>query len=59
MRKITGSGESTNDSGYKQGSNGLLQTGGGQSYSLGGGGIKEQITQKVCEQILQHAKSLL
>jgi hypothetical protein len=59
MKKMTGSGESTNDSGYKQGSNGILQTGNGQTYSLGGGGIKEQITQKVCDQILQHAKSLL
>jgi Protein of unknown function (DUF2501) len=49
----------SNDSGYRQGSSGLLQTGSGQGYSLGGDGIKAQITQKVCEQVLQHAKSLL
>lgn len=60
MSKMAGSGQSASDSGFKAGSNGLLQTGNGQSYSLSGaGGIKEQITQKLCEQVLQHAKSLL
>lgn len=60
VSKITGSGQGTNDSGYKAGSSGLLQTGGGQSYSLGGGdGIKQQVTHKVCDLVLQHAKSLL
>jgi hypothetical protein len=56
MNKVTGR---SNDNGYQQGSNGLLQTGNGQSYSLGGDGIKSQITQKVCDQVLQHAKSFL
>ena len=59
MSKMTGSGETTNDSGYKAGSSGLLQTGNGQNFSLGGGGVKAQVTQKVCDQVLQHAKSLL
>jgi Protein of unknown function (DUF2501) len=59
MSKVTGSGKSTNDSGFQDGSQGLLQTGNGQSYGLGGGGIKAEITQKVCDQVLQHAKSLL
>jgi hypothetical protein len=59
MSKVTGSGKSTNDSGFQEGSRGLLQTGNGQSYGLGGGGIKAEITQKVCDQVLQHAKSLL
>jgi hypothetical protein len=56
LGKVSGK---SNDSSYKQGSNGLLQTGNGQSYSLGGSGIKAQITQKVCDQVLQHGKSLL
>jgi hypothetical protein len=56
LSKVTGQSE---NSGYKQGSSGLLQTGAGQNYSLGGDGIKAQITQKVCDQVLQHAKSLL
>ncbi|HEY4041019.1 MAG TPA: DUF2501 domain-containing protein [Rhodopila sp.] len=59
MSKLSGSGKSPNDSGFQEGSHGLLQTGNGQGYSLGGSGIKAQITQKVCDQVLQHAKSLL
>ena len=59
MSKVTGSGNGANDSGFQAGNNGTLNTGNGQSYSLGGGGIKAQITQKICDQILQHAKSLL
>lgn len=47
------------DSQFKAGSNGLLQTGQGQNFGLGGGGLKAQITQKVCDLVLQHAKSLL
>ncbi|HQT80374.1 MAG TPA: DUF2501 domain-containing protein [Rhodopila sp.] len=59
LSKVTGSGQGTNDSGYQAGNNGLLQTGNGQNYSLNGGGIKQQLTQKVCDMVLQHAKSLL
>ena len=60
MRKATGSpAQAVNDPGYKAGSNGLLQTGNGQNFSLGSGGLKAQITQKVCDQILAHGKSLL
>ena len=47
------------DSQFKAGSNGLLQTGQGQNFGLGGGGLKAQVTQKVCDLVLQHAKSLL
>jgi hypothetical protein len=59
MSKVTGSGKSTNDSGFQEGSQGMLHTGNGQSFGLGGDGIKAQITKKVCDQVLQHAKSLL
>jgi hypothetical protein len=59
MSKVTGSGHGTNDSGYQSGSKGVLDTGNGQGFSLGGGGIKAQVTQKVCDQVLQHAKSML
>ena len=60
VSKVTGSKQGSNDSGYKAGSSGLLQTGSGQSYSLGGGdGMKQQMTHKVCDLVLQHAKSLL
>lgn len=56
LGKVTGH---SNDSGYREGSNGTLQTGNGQGYSLGGDGIKAQMTQKVCDQVLQHAKTFL
>jgi hypothetical protein len=56
LGKVSGQ---SNDSGYREGSSGMLQTGSGQGYSLGGDGIKAQITQKVCDQVLQHAKSFL
>jgi hypothetical protein len=59
MSKVTGSGKGTNDSGFHDGTQGLLNTGNGQSFGLGGDGIKAQITKKVCDQILQHAKSFL
>jgi hypothetical protein len=60
MSKVTGSGRGTNDTGFKAGNAGVLDTGNGQSYNLGGGGgVKEQLTHKVCDQVLQHAKSLL
>ena len=59
LSKVTGSGQGTNDSGYRAGSNGVLQTGNGQDYSLSGNGIKQQAAQKVCDMVLQHAKSLL
>ena len=59
VSKVTGSGQGTHDSGFQSGDKGLLQTGNGQSFSLGGSGAKEQVTRKVCDLVLQHAKSLL
>jgi hypothetical protein len=59
VSKVTGSGQGANDSGFKAGNSGVLQTGNGQSFSLSGSGVKEQVTQKVCDMVLQHAKSLL
>ena len=56
--KVTGSGQGANDSGFKAGDSGILETGDGQNFSLGGG-AKEQVTHKVCDLVLQHAKSLL
>ena len=58
LSKSTGS-SNTHDSSFTSGSNGILQGGSGQNFSLGGGGIKQQITQKVCDMALQHGSSLL
>ena len=52
------------DSGFASGASGALQTGHGSTFDLaggggGGGGLKAQATHKVCDLVLQHAKSLL
>ena len=52
-------GNTTRSSQFESGDKGILQTGNGQSASLGGGGLKGQMTQKVCDQVLKHAKSLI
>jgi hypothetical protein len=59
LSKVTGSGQGASDSGFKAGNSGMLQTGAGQDYGLGGSGVKAQVTQKVCGMVLDHAKSLL
>jgi Protein of unknown function (DUF2501) len=56
--KITGGGHNPPGNQYQSGSNGLLETGNGNNFSLGGGGIKDQATKKVCDLVLSHAKSL-
>lgn len=59
VSKFSGSDKETQDSSFQSGNNGTLQTGTGQGFSLGGSGVKEQVTRKVCDLVLQHAKSLL
>ena len=56
-RQLTGSADERR-SAFKAGSGGLLETGGGQTFGLGGG-IKEQVTEQVCDLVLKHAQSLL
>ena len=52
-------GGETKGSQFAAGNRGQLETGSGQSYGLGGGGIKARVTDKVCGMVLQHAKSLI
>jgi hypothetical protein len=59
LNKVTGSSRGATDSQFDAGNKGLLETGQGQSFALGGGGIKAQMTHKVCDLVLQHAKSML
>ena len=56
LSQVTGGGS---NSSFQAGSGGLLETGGGQNFSLGGGGLKQEIVQQVCNQVLAHAQSLL
>jgi hypothetical protein len=58
VNKVTGGSHNAPDSQFQSGSSGILETGNGNSFSLGGG-IKEQATKKVCDLVLSHAKSLL
>ena len=59
LGKVTGSNQGATDSGFRAGNSGLLETGQGQSFGLGGGGIKSQVTRKLCNLVLQRAKSML
>lgn len=47
------------DSGYLSGAMGILQTGGGNSVDLSGGGLKKAAAQQACDVVLQQAKSFL
>jgi len=47
------------DSGYLAGLQGLLNGSDGKSVDLSGGGLKEELTRKACDQVLKHAKSFL
>lgn len=60
LSKFTGSAaDPTANANFTSGSNGVLDTGNGQSTTLGGTGIKAQVTQKVCSEVLSHGKSML
>ncbi|WP_322011883.1 DUF2501 domain-containing protein [Paraburkholderia sp. J12] len=58
LSKLPG-GENTTDSGYTQGSNGILSASNGSQVDLSGGGLKEAATRQVCDKILSQAKSML
>ena len=52
-------GQASSDPGYGAGQSGTLETGPGGGYSLGGTGIKQEVTRKVCNMVLQRAQSML
>ena len=52
-------GQASSDPGYGAGQGGTLETGPGGGYSLGGTGIKQEVTRKVCNMVLQRAQSML
>jgi hypothetical protein len=59
LGKLGGSSQAQSDSGYQQGLSGILGGNSGQQVNLGGGGLKGEITNKVCEQVLKYGQSLL
>lgn len=52
-------GANTTDSGYTQGSQGILTAGNGSQLDLSGGGLKAEATRQVCDKVLSQAKSML
>ncbi|SIO18050.1 DUF2501 domain-containing protein [Paraburkholderia phenazinium] len=58
MSKLPG-GASNSSSGYTDGANGVVDTGSGQKLSLGGDGVKQQLTKQICDKILDQGKSML
>jgi len=61
MGKIGGGSaqKAKSDSGYLAGLQGLLNGSDGKSVDLSGGGLKEELTRKACDQVLKHAKTFL
>ncbi|CAM4111687.1 DUF2501 domain-containing protein [Bordetella muralis] len=60
MGKLGGSAKASSDAGYSKGSSGVLTTSNGASLDLSsGGGLKEEITRKACDQVLDQSKSFL
>jgi hypothetical protein len=60
MGKVSGEpAKAISDSGYLAGVQGMLNGSDGKSVDLSGGGLKEEITRKACDQVLKHGKSLL
>jgi hypothetical protein len=58
LSKLPG-GASTTDSGYTQGTNGILTAGNGSQLDLSSSGLKEAATKQVCDKILTQAKSMM
>lgn len=58
MSKLPG-GSSSSDSGYTDGSKGILNSGDGKQVDLSGGGLKQQVTKQICDKILAQGKSML
>ena len=58
MGKLPGA-SAKSDSGYGDGAKGILNSAGGNKVDLGGGGLKAEVTRKVCDTVLSQANSLL
>ena len=59
LGKLGGEQQAKSDPGYAEGLSGILGGNSGKKMDLTGGGLKQQLTDKVCEQVLQYGKSLI
>lgn len=58
MSKIPG-GKPASDTGYVEGSQGILTSTEGKKLDLTGGGLKAELTKKACDFVLNQAKSMI
>lgn len=59
MDKLGGPSKASTDSGYGNGTRGILQDGHGKTLDISGTGLKAKATEQVCEKILSQGKSFL
>jgi hypothetical protein len=60
LQKATGSSaDPTDNSSFTSGASGLVDTGNGKTMNLNGSGVPASLTDKLCGEVLSHAKSLL
>ena len=59
MDKLGGPSKASTDSGYGNGTRGILQDGHGKTLDISGSGLKAKATEQVCEKILSQGKSFL
>jgi hypothetical protein len=57
--QLGGQAKADADPGYQEGLSGVLGGQSGQDLNLNGGGLKKQLTEKVCDQVLTYGQSLL
>ncbi|WP_459617475.1 DUF2501 domain-containing protein [Bordetella sp. 2513F-2] len=59
LGRLGGPSQAQSDSGYREGASGVLGGNSGTKLDFRGGGLKAQLTEKVCDQVLDYAKSSL
>lgn len=59
LGKLGGERKAKSDAGYREGLGGVLGGDSDQKLDLSGGGLKQQLTDKVCEEVLKYGKSLI
>ena len=59
LGKLGGEQKASSDAGYQEGLGGVLGGNSDQKLDLSGGGLKQQLTDKVCEEVLKYGKSLI
>jgi hypothetical protein len=58
LGKLGGQQKAQSDTGYQEGVRGILGGNSGKKVDLNGGRMKQQMTDKVCDQVLDYGKSL-